>query len=98
MLTTSELVPSSINLNTYLPGAKSVSWTRSGTLIVRWVSLFRSSILSLPKGYGSFQSAWRTLQGIEAVNMIRKGRVRWLANGNVVGQAHFIGTLFGLST
>jgi transposase, IS6 family len=52
----------------------------------------------LAKGYGSFQSACRTLQGIEAVNMIRKGRVRWLANGNVVGQAHFIGTLFGLST
>jgi len=33
----------------------------------------------LAKGYGSFQSAWRTLQGIETVNMIRKGRVRWLA-------------------
>jgi DDE domain len=28
------------------------------------------------KGYGSFSSAWRTLQGIEAVNMIRKGRAR----------------------
>jgi IS6 family transposase len=27
----------------------------------------------LAKGYGSFQSAWRTLQGIETVNMIRKG-------------------------
>ena len=26
----------------------------------------------LAKGYGSFQSAWRTLQGIETVNMIRK--------------------------
>ena len=35
----------------------------------------------LAKGYGSFQSAWRTLQGIETVNMIRKGRVRWLAKG-----------------
>jgi transposase-like protein len=33
----------------------------------------------LAKGYGSFQGAWRTLQGIEAVHMIRKGRVRWLA-------------------
>ena len=32
----------------------------------------------LAKGYGSFQSAWRTLQGIETVNMIRKGRVKWL--------------------
>jgi transposase-like protein len=27
----------------------------------------------LAKGYGSFQSAWRTLQGIETVSMIRKG-------------------------
>src|SRR6266850_3885680 len=51
----------------------------------------------LAKGYGSFQSAWRTLQGIETVNMIRKGRVRWLAKGDAVGQAHFIGELFGLA-
>src|SRR3982075_698342 len=51
----------------------------------------------LAKGYGSFQSAWRTLQGIEAVNMIRKGRVRWLAKGDVVGQALLIHVLFGLS-
>jgi hypothetical protein len=33
----------------------------------------------LAKGYGSFQRAWRTLQGIETIHMIRKGRVRWLA-------------------
>ena len=51
----------------------------------------------LAKGYGSFQSAWRTLQGIETVNMIRKGRVRWLAKGDTVGQALFIGELFGLA-
>ena len=51
----------------------------------------------LAKGYGSFQSAWRTLQGIEAVNMIRKGRVRWLAKGDAVGQAIFISVLFGLA-
>jgi transposase-like protein len=50
----------------------------------------------LAKGYGTFQSAWRTLQGIEAVNMIRRGRVRWLAKGDTVGQAHFIVELFGL--
>ena len=44
----------------------------------------------MAKGYGSFQSAWRTLQGIETVAMIRKGRVRWLAKGDAVGQARFI--------
>ena len=41
----------------------------------------------LAKGYGSFQSAWRTLQGIEAIHMIRKGRVRWLSKGDAFGQA-----------
>ena len=51
----------------------------------------------LAKGYGSFQSAWRTLQGIETVDMIRKGRVRWLVRRDAVDQAHFIGELFGLS-
>src|SRR5262245_54408182 len=51
----------------------------------------------LAKGYGSFQSAWRTLQGIEAVNMIRKGRVRWLAKGDAVGQAHLIAQLFEIA-
>jgi len=51
----------------------------------------------LAKGYGSFQSAWRTLEGIETVQMIRKGRVRWLAKGDAVGQALFIGELFGLA-
>ena len=30
----------------------------------------------LAKGYGSLQSAWRMLQGVETVQMIRKGRVR----------------------
>src|SRR5271155_5720912 len=43
----------------------------------------------LAKGHGSFQSAWRTIQGIETVHMIRKGRVRRLAEGDAVGQALF---------
>jgi len=52
----------------------------------------------LAKGYGSFQSAWRTIQGIETVHMIRKGRIRWLAKGDAVGQALFITGLFGLTS
>jgi hypothetical protein len=50
----------------------------------------------LAKGYGSFQSAWRALQGIETVHMIRKGRVRWLAKDDALGQALFITDLFGI--
>ena len=51
----------------------------------------------LAKGYGSFQTAWRTLQGIETVHLIGKGRVRWLAKGDAVGQALFTAWLFGLA-
>ena len=50
----------------------------------------------LAKGYGSFRSAWRTLQGIETMNMIRKGRVRWVAKGDAVALATFINELFGI--
>ena len=50
----------------------------------------------LAKGYESFQSAWRTLQGIETLNMIGKGRVKWLAKEDAVGLALFVNQLFGL--
>src|SRR6202050_1189957 len=49
------------------------------------------------QGYGSFQNAWRTVQGIETVNMIRKGGVKWLAKRDALGQSLFIGFLFGLA-
>ena len=51
----------------------------------------------LAKGYGSFITAWRTLQGIEAVHMIRKGRARWVAKGDAIAQARFISALFGIA-
>ena len=51
----------------------------------------------LAKGYGSFQSAWRTLEGIETMSMTRKGRVRWVAKGDVVAEAQFIAALFAVA-
>jgi transposase, IS6 family len=51
----------------------------------------------LARGYGSFQTAWRILQGIEAMHMIRKGRVRWAAKGDVVAQVQFMAELFGIA-
>jgi transposase, IS6 family len=49
------------------------------------------------QGFRAFDSAWRTLQGIETTNMIRKGQVRWLPKNDVAGQAAFVGRLFGLT-
>jgi transposase-like protein len=48
------------------------------------------------QGFREFQAACRTLQGYEAINMLRKGQVRWL-NGNAVRrQIQFMGKLFEL--
>ena len=49
------------------------------------------------QGFRAFHSAWRTLQGIEMMNMIRKGQVRWLAKDDIAGQVAFIEGLFGLN-
>jgi hypothetical protein len=43
-----------------------------------------------------FRRAWRTLQGIEAVHMIRKGRARRVSKGDSLAQQQFIDELFGL--
>ena len=47
----------------------------------------------LAKGYGSFLTPWRTLQGSEAVHMIRKGRARWVAKEDAIAQATFMAEL-----
>src|SRR5262249_6189642 len=51
----------------------------------------------LARGYQSFSTAWRTLQGIEAAHMIRKARARWVSKGDPLAQLQFIDGLFGLS-
>jgi transposase, IS6 family len=48
-------------------------------------------------GFRSFDDAQRTIQGYEAMNMIRKGQVRWLAKCNITEQVRFINVTFGLA-
>ena len=48
----------------------------------------------LAKSYKRFHTAWRTLEGIETMDMIRKGRVRWVAKKDVVAEVKFIAKLF----
>jgi transposase, IS6 family len=49
-------------------------------------------------GFKSFNTARRTLQGIEAMNMIRKGQIKGISQGDNVSQVEFIEELFGVST
>jgi len=47
--------------------------------------------------FRSVDGALRTIEGYEAMNMIRKGQVRWLAKGDVAGQVRFIEQAFGIA-
>jgi IS6 family transposase len=45
----------------------------------------------------SFETAWRTLQGYEIMNMMRKGQVQGVDKGEVRGQVALVATLFGVA-
>jgi IS6 family transposase len=44
-----------------------------------------------------FHTAERALEGVEALHMIRKGQVKKLDGGDSLGQAKFVGSLFGVT-
>ena len=48
-------------------------------------------------GFGSFNTARRTLKGYEAMNMIRKGQVKDIDKDDVLGQISFIHEIFGVA-
>jgi transposase, IS6 family len=47
--------------------------------------------------FKTFHTSERTIEGIEAINMVRKGQVKRLAVGDAHGQAKFVASLFGLA-
>jgi transposase, IS6 family len=46
-------------------------------------------------GFRSGEGACRTIEGYEAMHLIRKGQIRWPPKGDCLGQRQFIHTLFG---
>jgi transposase, IS6 family len=46
-------------------------------------------------GFFSFETAWRTLQGYEVINMMRKGQMQGVSKGDSLRQAAFVAELFG---
>jgi transposase-like protein len=47
--------------------------------------------------FRSFHAAERTIEGVEALHMMRKGQVKRLEGRDVVGQARFVQNLFGVA-
>ncbi len=48
-------------------------------------------------GFFSFETAWRTLQGYEIMNMIRKGQLQGVAKGDVRDQMALVNKLFAMA-
>jgi transposase, IS6 family len=47
--------------------------------------------------FRSFHTAERTLEGVEAMHMMRKGQIKRLAGSDVQGQAKFVASLFQIA-
>ncbi len=54
----------------------------------------RFETIILPR---SVEGAVQTVAGYEAMHAIRKGQIRWLATGDVVGQVQFIQRILGIA-
>ena len=48
-------------------------------------------------GFGSFNTARRTLRGMEAMHMLRKGQVEAVNKGDVRAQVEFVSQIFGVA-
>jgi transposase, IS6 family len=48
-------------------------------------------------GFRSFDTAWRTLQGYEAMHQLRKGQVKGSTRGDINSQVRFVSMAFGLA-
>jgi transposase-like protein len=47
--------------------------------------------------FRSVDGALNTIAGYEAMNIVRKGQIRWLAKGDIAGQIGFIERTFGIA-
>jgi transposase, IS6 family len=45
-------------------------------------------------GFFSFNTAWRTIRGYEAMHMMRKGQIEGVGKGDIRGQIRFVSNLF----
>ena len=47
-------------------------------------------------GFGSFNTPRRTIRGLEAMNMLRKGQIQDVDKGEVRVQMEFVSQIFGI--
>jgi hypothetical protein len=62
-----------------------------------WDHRFIKKKVRASQCFKSFHTAEQTLEGIEAVNMMRKGQVKRLVVIDAQGQAKFVASLFNIA-
>jgi transposase-like protein len=58
---------------------------------------FIKRLVKLGMGFFSFETAWRTLQEYEAMNMLKKGQIEGVEKSDNRKQMAFIASLFGVA-
>jgi transposase-like protein len=58
---------------------------------------FIKRLVKLGMGFFSSETAWRTLQGYETMNMLRKGQIQGIDKRESMKQVAFIASLFGVA-
>jgi transposase, IS6 family len=110
-LTTNTSVPRVINVDKNAAYPKAIAALKANGVLPESVELrqvkylnnlieqdhrFIKRLVKPGMGFFSFETAWRTLQGYEMMNMIRKGQLQGVRKGDVGGQVALIATLFGV--
>jgi transposase, IS6 family len=65
--------------------------------LVEQAHQFIKRLMKSGLGFFSFETAWRALQGYEAMNMIRKGQMQGMHKGDIPSQTAVIAQLFGVA-
>ncbi len=110
--TTTKSAPRVINVDTNAASPKALAELKAAGILPESVELrpvnylnnlieqdhrFIKRLVKPGMGFFSFETAGRTLQGYEVMNMIRKGQMHGVNKGDITGQVTFIARLFGVA-
>jgi transposase-like protein len=84
----------SLTADENLPKTTQVRRVKYLNNIVEQDHRFIKRLVNPGMGFGSFNSARRTLRGYEAMNMIRKGQIQGVAKGDIQAQVGFVYQIF----
>jgi len=85
-----------LKVDEHLPETTQLRQVKHLNNLVEQDHRFIKRLTTAGMGFGSFNSARRTLRGMEAMNMIRKGQVQGVEKGDVRAQVELVSQIFGV--